>query len=1522
MSLPLRDALFVVPRRGYRPVDPFGNFAAEIAESIFPTLRSTASKRNTYFRTFTMGQTMVIKLMLLTTLGVPLFLPDFRYYYGAGNMAYIYDEVRRDLEDHINESAEVLFEGYEDSNPSLSLAQVEGYKAYFFKLTDAGGCQLVREEKVFGDVKDYYIKYAEVFPVVSPRTNDCLFHALSYQWYGRKQKTSSSHRVSPDVDIPLLLSSVRRKRKMTSTGDVIRDIRRRLGLADGVSVPFTRIPDITSMFHMNIFCYSSCLELLVMGTCSMPVCNVHLVLYQGHYYLLKDAPKIRKKGLSEPVCERCFNTSCVHIDPRSVPTCSKSAEPNGSNDDEPNGSKNDVTVDDLLSTSHQFILLHGPGGTGKTFLANELRRLTPDCVYLVPTNLCAVDNDAKTLFSYVGLKRVPNSDDFKQIREKFPVKSLPSMLIIDEISMISASLLDYLNVGLKHVSGSVRPFGGVKIVFVGDFLQLAPIKEDFLFKSSLWMEIEQSLQVFNLTLPKRYGDEEWFSLLMELRQGECSANVLEKLKSRILPADALLREVLDKATIALFGKNNLAETFNEEAISLLPGTIVEITCKYDNVKRKVKVNARVICDFNDLKLMGIVNGSLGVIESFSEDVIAVRYDGNITVCYDSNKPVPFRPAYAMSIHKSQGKTLDRVIVCLNKQSSIFTDGQAYVALSRCKSFSSTYIVGNVCPSVFKCRSDCLKFNQWCDLHPRPLWSTYFNVETAKKFGASFLPWKKCEDVSWHALFHNTLFFDFETYENKTERPYFNFMCHYVNGKRMKEYTLCRMCDKSLNVAVKTYEIIMGIVIAQCDNYIAHEGQKQDAPPLRLCAYNGGGFDFHFFTRCFLSDNTVNSRFQMQTTMKGTKILVLKLRDMKATIRRVGLEIHDLLNLIPHTSLSQACKEFLHDSSLEKDTFPHLFMREEVFEMENFVVDLQPCHFPFQMQRNLPPSLSSYDLHFHLHSYGSNDVELLVKLYEKFDNLCLQLLAAPVLFFLTAAKMTWYGFCKSIHDGLPRAAKALTLNKHPDSRYKTHNRLFRLPIPLMTRYHDEMISKAIIGGRCYPRVLDFKSLDDNGDYETVKDFYVYLDICSMYVHIMMTYNYPTGHYKYSKGSLYKTTLNVLDYWNPMNESPYGLFLVEFVAFASNLEPVLPVYVNGKLQWNHVDGCQWMTNIDVYLLIKNKYTISGIHEAFVWERATPIFKEWVSKTFTGKDRASHEGNKAEKTMWKLLGNSCYGAALQRDFGNEFLFSDSYEEVSEFVRAHASVKYLNMEHYLDQSDKKLALVGERTESMENELTKRPRYLGAFTLAWSRYMFDYIYDLANVDRLNPTAESVCFQPLYGDTDSLLVHSSMLRALQPFIGEGHGLLDDELAKNGKWSKIVGFASCAPKSYALKALQYDGTYIEKVKTKGIPKSGFRFHFQEQIHDKFTFDMFYQICRNNLAVKVETDPRIRAKGLVLNGTDVDAGIRMFDITREKLSRTLGKNPWQGRRRLTDEEQACLPVFMVQSRTLTVPINFSF
>jgi hypothetical protein len=169
-------------------------------------------------------------------------------------------------------------------------------------------------------------------------------------------------------------------------------------------------------------------------------------------------------------------------------------------------------------------------------------------------------------------------------------------------------------------------------------------------------------------------------------------NVLEKLKSRILPADALLREVLDKATIALFGKNNLAEPFNEEAISLLPGAIVEITCKYDNVKRKVKVNARVICDFNDMKLMGIVNGSLGVIESFSEDVIAVRYDGNTTVCYDSNKPVPFRPAYAMSIHKSQGKTLDRVIVCLNKQSSIFTDGQAYVALSRCKSFSSTYIV--------------------------------------------------------------------------------------------------------------------------------------------------------------------------------------------------------------------------------------------------------------------------------------------------------------------------------------------------------------------------------------------------------------------------------------------------------------------------------------------------------------------------------------------------------------------------------------------------------------------------------------------------------------------------------------------------------------------------------------------------------------------------------------------------------------------------------------------------------------
>ena len=377
------------------------------------------------------------------------------------------------------------------------------------------------------------------------------------------------------------------------------------------------------------------------------------------------------------------------------------------------------------------ICITGAAGTGKSFLLKMIKDHFPFVHITASTGVAAVNVSGVTIHSWAGIGnaslpveqivRFINSGPGTKIRRQLKKAKL---LAIDEISMISAQVFNLLNHVFKEVRQNDLPFGGIQLVVLGDFFQLPPVTKtpevDFCFSSDAWQEGE--FKVFELTEIFRQHDLSFIQLLNNIRHVSLNEQDIELLKSR-----ENLTAPEETSPTLLVTHNYQADKINLEKLHSLDEQ-ESITFKMsESGKEKpieflkknclaqqdltLKVTAQVMMLKNSLQKQGIINGSIGVIIGFSKSNFPIVKFHNGEVCIigpeewnievfnettqekevtGSIKQIPLALAWAITIHKSQGMTLDTILCDLSK---IFAEGQAYVALSRVRTLDGLYIKG-------------------------------------------------------------------------------------------------------------------------------------------------------------------------------------------------------------------------------------------------------------------------------------------------------------------------------------------------------------------------------------------------------------------------------------------------------------------------------------------------------------------------------------------------------------------------------------------------------------------------------------------------------------------------------------------------------------------------------------------------------------------------------------------------------------------------------------------------------------
>lgn len=391
-----------------------------------------------------------------------------------------------------------------------------------------------------------------------------------------------------------------------------------------------------------------------------------------------------------------------------------------------------ITAWDFVENTGRSIFLTGKAGTGKTtFLKSVMENSRKRPIVVAPTGVAAINAGGVTIHSffqlpfspYVPGAKVESKFDFG--REKRKIIASIDLLIIDEISMVRADLLDAIDSVLRRFRDHSLPFGGVQLLMIGDLAQLTPVvtPEDermlkpyydtpYFFGSKALQQIDYV--TIQLEHVYRQQDSSFIRLLNEVRNGNPSAEALSMLNSRCQPTFIPRPE---EPYIRLTTHNNLANFYNESELQKLPGRSFRYRAEiqgtfpdysYPTAETLVlKPGAQVMFVKNDpTSGHQYYNGRIGRVMEASEKRLTVYCEGDAEAIeveplewentrYTLNeqtrkiesevqgtfKQLPLRLAWAITIHKSQGLTFDRAIIDANQS---FAPGQVYVALSRCR----------------------------------------------------------------------------------------------------------------------------------------------------------------------------------------------------------------------------------------------------------------------------------------------------------------------------------------------------------------------------------------------------------------------------------------------------------------------------------------------------------------------------------------------------------------------------------------------------------------------------------------------------------------------------------------------------------------------------------------------------------------------------------------------------------------------------------------------------------------------
>ena len=373
------------------------------------------------------------------------------------------------------------------------------------------------------------------------------------------------------------------------------------------------------------------------------------------------------------------------------------------------------------------ILITGPAGTGKSYTIKHiieiLKKNNKNIGLTATTGTAAFIIGGQTIHSFLNLGITNSSlaDIFINIKKHSDIyKRLVELdvLIIDEVSMLDTLLFEKISDILRYIKSHSqnniellkKPFGGIQIILIGDFCQLAPVNGIYCFLSKLWETAK--IKVVLLDELVRQNDDLLFQKILQIiRKGKCTDNIL-----RVLNAlkDTQFEE--DIIPTKLYPKNINVDKINDIEVTKLKEAgnktrIYKAEGSKDNIKNISKYdvelveNSQIIVTRNIDVCEGIVNGTRGVIKYLHDNSVIIKdtegrlhnisyYKDIIDETNKNNKyhisHLPLKVSYALSIHKSQGMTIDALEIDLGE--NIFTCGQGYTALSRAKSLKSIKII--------------------------------------------------------------------------------------------------------------------------------------------------------------------------------------------------------------------------------------------------------------------------------------------------------------------------------------------------------------------------------------------------------------------------------------------------------------------------------------------------------------------------------------------------------------------------------------------------------------------------------------------------------------------------------------------------------------------------------------------------------------------------------------------------------------------------------------------------------------